>query len=305
MPRAHNRRAFLRKNHSTFGERLVEGPIAAPRTHKGSSLPFSPRHEILSAHQPPYSGGWASANPTPLQACYRPSHMRNITSLSFVFLLAGFVGCSAPDEGDQGAPVQNTSDEASDQKQPEGNKVAAEGVVEEPKAGDNKTDEPDPVLLSASASESPSRKPAGVSDAKEPEAGTDPDMKPADADVAAEETAAADGDWSKGDTIPSGMQGVPAIQILEVHKNGSGDACGMGKTATLKYKAMLADGKVIDPGTRPFSFKVGAGRAIKGWDVVVSKMRVGDSFTIMLPMKLAYGPSKGDLKFDMELISVK
>ncbi|MBL4771249.1 MAG: FKBP-type peptidyl-prolyl cis-trans isomerase [Planctomycetes bacterium] len=75
--------------------------------------------------------------------------------------------------------------------------------------------------------------------------------------------------------------------------------------ATLKYKAMLANGTVIDPGTRPFSFKVGAGRAIKGWDVVVAKMRVGDSFTIILPMKLAYGPSKGDLKFDMELLSVK
>lgn len=111
--------------------------------------------------------------------------------------------------------------------------------------------------------------------------------------------------WSPGDTIPSGMANVPDIQILEVHKNGSGEECGGGRTATLKYKAMLADGTVIDPGTRPFSFKVGAGKAIKGWDVVVAKMRVGDSFTITLPQQLAYGPSKGDLKFDMELLSVR
>ncbi len=111
--------------------------------------------------------------------------------------------------------------------------------------------------------------------------------------------------WSAGDTIPSGMADVPDIQILTVHKNGSGDECGKGKTATLKYKAMLADGTVIDPGTRPFSFKVGAGKAIKGWDVVVAKMRVGDSFTIILPQQLAYGPSKGDLKFDMELLSFR
>jgi FKBP-type peptidyl-prolyl cis-trans isomerase len=34
-------------------------------------------------------------------------------------------------------------------------------------------------------------------------------------------------------------------------------------------------------------------------------MRVGDSFTIALPQALAYGPSKGDLKFDMELLSFK
>ena len=118
-------------------------------------------------------------------------------------------------------------------------------------------------------------------------------------------TKTAKGDWSEGDTIPSGKPGVPDIQILKVHKNGSGDACGMGKSATLKYKAMLANGKVIDPGRRPFTFKVGAGRAIEGWDVVVSKMRVGDSFTITLPQDLAYGASKGDLKFDMELLSVK
>jgi FKBP-type peptidyl-prolyl cis-trans isomerase len=111
--------------------------------------------------------------------------------------------------------------------------------------------------------------------------------------------------WSDGDTIPSGKDGVADIQILKVHGNGSGPACGPGKRATLAYTAMLANGKVLDPGTRPFSFKVGAGEAISGWDVVVAEMRVGDSFTIMLPQELAYGPSKGDLKFDMELLSFK
>jgi hypothetical protein len=109
--------------------------------------------------------------------------------------------------------------------------------------------------------------------------------------------------WSDGDTMPSGRDGVADIQILKVHANGSGPACGPGKRATLAYTAMLANGKVLDPGTRPFSFKVGAGEAISGWDVVVAEMRVGDSFTIMLPQELAYGPSKGDLKFDMELLS--
>lgn len=111
--------------------------------------------------------------------------------------------------------------------------------------------------------------------------------------------------WSAGDTIPSGKASVEDIQILEVHKNGSGAVCGSGKKATLQYKAMLADGTVIDPGTRPFTFRVGAREAIEGWDVVVAKMRVGDSFTILLPQELAYGPSKGDLKFDMELLSFK
>lgn len=92
---------------------------------------------------------------------------------------------------------------------------------------------------------------------------------------------------------------------MTVHANGTGAVCGSGKKATLAYKAMLANGTVIDPGTKPFSFQVGAGQAIKGWDIVVAKMRVGDSFTIRVPQALAYGPEKGDLKFDMELLSFK
>ena len=112
--------------------------------------------------------------------------------------------------------------------------------------------------------------------------------------------------WKKGDTIPSGSANVPAIEILEVHKNGSGAVCGTGKKATLKYKAMLADGKVLDPGTRPFSFTVGSRPgAIEGWNIIVAKMRIGDSFTVRVPQQLAYGPSRGDLKFDMELLSVE
>ncbi len=111
--------------------------------------------------------------------------------------------------------------------------------------------------------------------------------------------------WTQGDTIPSNKAGVSDIQILTVHANGTGPVCGSGKQATLAYKAMKADGTVIDPGTKPFSFKVGAGQAIKGWDIVVAKMRVGDNFTIRVPQALAYGPSKGDLKFDMELLSFK
>ena len=114
-----------------------------------------------------------------------------------------------------------------------------------------------------------------------------------------------EGDWADGDTIPSGNDSIPPIQILKVHRNGSGPACGTGKTATLKYKAMQADGRVLDPGTRPYSFAVGTGNAIKGWHVIVARMRIGDSFTVLLPQDLAYGADKGDLKFDMELLSVQ
>ena len=117
-------------------------------------------------------------------------------------------------------------------------------------------------------------------------------------------TAPATDGWAVGDTIPSGIPGVPDVQILEVRGNGSGPACGTGKTATLAYKAMKASGEVLDPGSRPFTFRVGSGQAIVGWDKVVSRMRVGDSFVILMPEALAY-PGRGDLKFEMELLSVR
>lgn len=123
-----------------------------------------------------------------------------------------------------------------------------------------------------------------------------PEMAPEGAAPAADVST-----WATGSVIPSGMNGVPGIEILELRKNGSGPVCGTGKQATVQYKAMLADGTVKDPGPR-YTFKVGAGRVIKGWDLAVQKMRVGDSFIVKIPEGLAY-PGQGDWKFEMELIS--
>ncbi len=220
--------------------------------------------------------------------------MRNITSLSLALVFAGFVGCSGPNEGDSGAQTDSSYDEDQAQTEEPSTPAGAAAGEGESKPGGYKNDNPNPTQAGAGAAESADSEEAGVRA-----------EVPAEGIVPNEDPVAAEGDWAAGDTIPSGMPGVPDIQILAVHANGSGDPCGLGKTAKLKYKAMLANGRVIDPGTLPFSFGVGSGKAIKGWDVVVSKMRVGDSFTILLPMKLAYGPSKGDLKFDMELLSVK
>lgn len=110
--------------------------------------------------------------------------------------------------------------------------------------------------------------------------------------------------WAEGDTIASGQNEVPDIRILTVHANGSGPACGKGKSATLRYKAMQANGKVLDPGDDPYTFTVGQPGSIEGWSVVVAEMRIGDSLTLIIPEALAYpGRGLGDLKFDMELLS--
>ncbi len=145
---------------------------------------------------------------------------------------------------------------------------------------------------------------AGSSNAEAPKAGG-PEPEAPDAEAPPPVAPATDvSTWVTGDTIPSGREGVKDIEILELRNNGSGPVCGNGKRATLKYKAMLADGTVRDPGTRPFSFTVGEREAIAGWDVIVKEMRVGDSFIVTIPEALAY-PRQGDWKFEMELLSFK
>lgn len=109
--------------------------------------------------------------------------------------------------------------------------------------------------------------------------------------------------WKVGDTIPSGIPGVKGIEILEVRQNGSGPVCGTGKSATVNYKAMLANGTVKDPGPT-YTFQVGAGRVIKGWDLAIAKLRAGDSLVVAIPEGLAY-PGQGDWKFEMELVSFR
>jgi FK506-binding nuclear protein len=62
---------------------------------------------------------------------------------------------------------------------------------------------------------------------------------------------------------------------------------------------------------KPFSFKLGAGEVIKGWDIGVAGMTVGGERRITIPAKLAYGnkklpgiPANSELIFDIKMMSV-
>ena len=66
-------------------------------------------------------------------------------------------------------------------------------------------------------------------------------------------------------------------------------------------------------GKKPFSFRLGVGEVIKGWDVGVAGMRVGDKRKLVIPPQMAYGssgvrgaiPPNATLVFDVELVDVK
>ncbi len=97
---------------------------------------------------------------------------------------------------------------------------------------------------------------------------------------------------------------------------GTGAEAVAGKTVTVNYVGMLPDGTVFDASAKhgqPFSFALGAGQVIKGWDLGVAGMKVGGKRQLIIPADLAYGnqavggviPANATLIFDIELLDVK
>jgi FKBP-type peptidyl-prolyl cis-trans isomerase FkpA len=103
---------------------------------------------------------------------------------------------------------------------------------------------------------------------------------------------------------------------------GKGKEAVAGKTVVVNYTGWLYEvtaanqhGKQFDSsvGRGPFSFPLGAGQVIKGWDDGVAGMKVGGKRTLIIPSELAYGkrgaggviPPDATLVFDVELLDVK
>jgi peptidylprolyl isomerase len=112
---------------------------------------------------------------------------------------------------------------------------------------------------------------------------------------------------SKPRTTASGLQ----ITDLVV---GEGEEAQAGQTVSVNYRGTLQNGKEFDSsyGRGPFSFPLGAGRVIKGWDEGVAGMRVGGKRQLVIPPDLAYGsrgaggviPPDATLLFEVELLKV-
>ncbi len=97
---------------------------------------------------------------------------------------------------------------------------------------------------------------------------------------------------------------------------GTGEVAVPGMTTTVHYTGWLANGQKFDSSVdrgQPFSFPLGAGRVIKGWDEGVQGMKVGGQRKLTIPAALGYGargaggviPPNAILIFDIELLGVR
>jgi peptidylprolyl isomerase/FKBP-type peptidyl-prolyl cis-trans isomerase FkpA len=95
---------------------------------------------------------------------------------------------------------------------------------------------------------------------------------------------------------------------------GAGPEAASGKTVEVHYTGWLTTGEQFDSsvGKSPFSFRLGAGQVIAGWDQGVSGMKVGGKRRLTIPPELGYGkagfpgaiPPNSVLVFEVELLGV-
>ncbi|HEV7517904.1 MAG TPA: FKBP-type peptidyl-prolyl cis-trans isomerase [Thermoanaerobaculia bacterium] len=110
-------------------------------------------------------------------------------------------------------------------------------------------------------------------------------------------------------TTPSGLK----YTDLKV---GEGEEAKAGQRVDVHYTGWLTNGTKFDSSLdrgKPFSFKLGAGQVIQGWDQGVAGMKVGGKRKLTIPPGLGYGsqsvggviPPNSTLDFDVELLGVK
>ncbi|KIM92070.1 hypothetical protein PILCRDRAFT_111087 [Piloderma croceum F 1598] len=103
------------------------------------------------------------------------------------------------------------------------------------------------------------------------------------------------------------------IKVVDA-KPGTGVQAKKGNTVSMRYIGKLASGKIFDQNVKgkPFTFRLGRGEVIKGWDIGVAGMQVGGERLLTIPAAMAYGnkvngdiPPNSTLTFEAKLLGIK
>lgn len=108
--------------------------------------------------------------------------------------------------------------------------------------------------------------------------------------------------------VVKGGKGTLAELGVKPLVQGTGPAVKKGQTITVNY--VLVDyktGKPIESSwqSQPASFPIGVGAVIPGWDQGIPGQKVGSRVQLDIPAALAYGPSKGDLRFVVDILAAQ
>ena len=119
---------------------------------------------------------------------------------------------------------------------------------------------------------------------------------------------------NKGQEINNNIREIQGMKI-ETLKEGAGAEAKNGDTVTVHYTGTLENGtkfdSSLDSGT-PFSFTLGTGEVIQGWDLGVLGMKMGEKRKLTIPSELGYGsqgvggviPPNATLIFEVELLGI-
>lgn len=113
-------------------------------------------------------------------------------------------------------------------------------------------------------------------------------------------------DSTKLQVLPSGLK-------IYVHRRGEGNQPRAGQQVTVHYHGLLPNGKVFDSSYergQPFSFWLGRGQVIAGWEEGLAQLPVGSQAVLIVPPELGYGnqaygpiPPNATLIFYVEVLA--
>jgi FKBP-type peptidyl-prolyl cis-trans isomerase len=113
--------------------------------------------------------------------------------------------------------------------------------------------------------------------------------------------------YADATVTPSGLRYV-------VRREGTGSPPSFGAEVTAHYRGTLITGMKFDSSYdrgEPFTFRVGTGAVIKGWDEAFAQMKKGEQRTLIIPWWLGYGvegkgpiPARATLVFDVEVVDI-
>jgi FKBP-type peptidyl-prolyl cis-trans isomerase FkpA len=114
---------------------------------------------------------------------------------------------------------------------------------------------------------------------------------------------------------PQAAQPTPTDLVIEELTPGTGAAAQLGDTVSVHYTGWLTDGTQFDSSYdrgQPFTFTLGTGGVIQGWDQGVPGMQPGGKRRLTIPPDLAYGaggrgviPPNATLIFEVELVEIR